>query len=105
MSSSQYHLPESANRQNFIFYKSNGLFKEEKMPPDHQAEASCSFIVKFLKFETLRTNLKDMIYDQDEAIDEVVDVFIHTACKPADSPPKAVFTFSDRLFLKNIPNP
>ena len=47
----------------------------------------------FLKFETLRSNLKDMIYDQDEAIDEVVDAFIHTACKPADSPPKAVFTF------------
>ncbi len=47
----------------------------------------------FLKFETLRSNLKAMIYDQDEAIDEVVDAFIHTACKPADSPPKAVFTF------------
>jgi ATP-dependent Zn protease len=47
----------------------------------------------FLKFETLRSRLKDMIYDQDEAIDEVVDAFIHTACKPAGSPPKAVFTF------------
>jgi ATP-dependent Clp protease ATP-binding subunit ClpA len=35
----------------------------------------------FLKFETLRSRLKDMIYDQDEAIDEVVDAFIHTACK------------------------
>jgi len=47
----------------------------------------------FEKFEKLRSRLKSIIFDQDEAIDEVIDAFIHMAYKPIDAPPKAIFTF------------
>lgn len=47
----------------------------------------------FLEFEKLRTALKHIIYDQDDAIDEVVDAFIDMAYKPIETPPKAIFTF------------
>ncbi|MCD6388722.1 MAG: AAA family ATPase [Desulfobulbaceae bacterium] len=47
----------------------------------------------FEKFEKLRSRLKTIIFDQDEAIDEVIDAFIHMAFKPIEAPPKAIFTF------------
>ncbi|AOY58709.1 MULTISPECIES: AAA family ATPase [Desulfococcus] len=47
----------------------------------------------FQKYEKLGRKLKKLVYDQDEAIDEVIDAFIHMACKPVQSPPRAIFTF------------
>ncbi|GBC60843.1 hypothetical protein DENIS_1802 [Desulfonema ishimotonii] len=47
----------------------------------------------FLKFEKLRETLKSRIYDQDDAVDEVVDAFVHMVCKPQEAPPRALFTF------------
>ena len=47
----------------------------------------------FRAFEALRTQLKGIVYDQDMAVDEVVDAFIHMAYKPLDAPPRAIFTF------------
>lgn len=47
----------------------------------------------FVRFDRLRDSLKQIIFDQDKAIDEVVDAFIHTAYKPVAAPPKAIFTF------------
>jgi ATP-dependent Zn protease len=47
----------------------------------------------FEKFEKLRSRLKTIIFDQDEAIDEVIDAFIHMAYKSIEAPPKAIFTF------------
>jgi hypothetical protein len=47
----------------------------------------------FVRFDRLRDSLKQIIFDQDKAIDEVVDAFIHMAYKPVDTPPKAIFTF------------
>ncbi|MDM8537112.1 AAA family ATPase, partial [Desulfobacterales bacterium HSG17] len=47
----------------------------------------------FEKYENLRSALKQRIYDQDEAVDELVDAFIHMACKPLKTLPKAIFTF------------
>ncbi|MDG4477049.1 AAA family ATPase [Thiovibrio frasassiensis] len=46
------------------------------------------------QFETLRKELKKIVLDQDDAIDEVVDAFIHLAFRPPkEAPPKAIFTF------------
>jgi ATP-dependent Zn protease len=46
------------------------------------------------QFETLRKELKKIVLDQDDAIDEVVDAFIHMAFRPPkEAPPKAIFTF------------
>lgn len=47
----------------------------------------------FVRFDSLRDSLKQIIFDQDKAIDEVVDAFIHMAYKPVTTPPKAIFTF------------
>ncbi|QTA81628.1 Peptidase, M41 family and AAA ATPase domain-containing [Desulfonema limicola] len=47
----------------------------------------------FEKYEKLRHVLKQRIYDQKEAVDELVDAFIHMACKPSKCLPKAIFTF------------
>ena len=47
----------------------------------------------FVAFEALRERLKGIVYDQDSAVDEVVDAFIHMAYKPVDAPPRAIFTF------------
>jgi ATP-dependent Zn protease len=47
----------------------------------------------FPVFEELRGQLKQIIYDQDEAIDTVVDAFVHMAFKPLELPPRAIFTF------------
>ncbi len=47
----------------------------------------------FEKFEKLRSRLKTIIFDQDEAIDEVIDAFIHMAYKSIEEPPKAIFAF------------
>ncbi|OIP50865.1 MAG: hypothetical protein AUK28_01225 [Desulfobacterales bacterium CG2_30_60_27] len=47
----------------------------------------------FMVFEELRGRLKQIIYDQDEAIDAVVDAFVHLAYKPLEMPPRAIFTF------------
>lgn len=47
----------------------------------------------FQKYELLGQKLKKLVYDQDEAVDEVIDAFIHLACKPVQAPPKAIFTF------------
>jgi len=45
-------------------------------------------------FETLRRELKTIVLDQDDAIDEVVDAFIHMAFRPPkEAEPKAIFTF------------
>ncbi len=46
------------------------------------------------QFETIRRELKKTVLDQDDAIDEVVDAFIHMAFRPPkEAPPKAIFTF------------
>ncbi len=46
------------------------------------------------QFETLRRELKKIVLDQDDAIDEVVDAFIHLAFRPPkEAEPKAIFTF------------
>ena len=46
------------------------------------------------QFETLRKELKKIVLDQNDAIDEVVDAFIHMAFRPPkEAPPKAIFTF------------
>ncbi|MBN1931727.1 MAG: AAA family ATPase [Desulfobacterales bacterium] len=46
-----------------------------------------------LEFEKIRAELKQIVYDQDDAIDEVVDDLIHMTYRPVETPPKAVFTF------------
>jgi ATP-dependent Zn protease len=46
------------------------------------------------QFETIRGELKKIVLDQDDAIDEVVDAFIHMAFRPPkEAEPKAIFTF------------
>lgn len=46
------------------------------------------------QFESIRRELKKTVLDQDDAIDEVVDAFIHMAFRPPkEAPPKAIFTF------------
>ena len=46
------------------------------------------------QFETIRRELKKIVLDQDDAIDEVVDAFIHLDFRPPkEEPPKAIFTF------------
>ena len=46
------------------------------------------------QFETIRRELKKTVLDQDDAIDEVVDAFIHLDFRPPkEAPPKAIFTF------------
>lgn len=47
----------------------------------------------FLKYNLLRDKLKEIIFDQDEAIDEVVDALIQTSYTPQERPPMAIFTF------------
>ncbi|MDH3393887.1 MAG: hypothetical protein OEL66_07760, partial [Desulfobulbaceae bacterium] len=44
-------------------------------------------------FEALRAQLKSIVYDQGEAVDEVVDAFVQMAYKPVGVPPRALFTF------------
>lgn len=61
----------------------------------------------FLEFEKLRTQLKQVIYDQDEAVDEVVDAFIHMNYRPMETPPKAIFSFlgppaSGKIYLAKL---
>jgi cell division protease FtsH len=53
----------------------------------------------FQKYEKLGQKLKKIVYDQDDAIDEVIDAFIHMACKPVQAPPKAIFTFIGPPFV------
>lgn len=49
---------------------------------------------KLKLFETLRRELKKIVLDQDDAINEVVDAFIHLAFRPPkETPPRAIFTF------------
>ncbi len=43
--------------------------------------------------EELRVRLKEIVYDQGSAVDEVVDAFIQMAYKPVGGPPRAIFTF------------
>jgi ATP-dependent Zn protease len=46
------------------------------------------------QFESIRRELKKVVLDQDDAIDEVVDAFIHMAFRPPrEDEPKAIFTF------------
>ncbi|MEK6201854.1 MAG: AAA family ATPase [Desulfobulbaceae bacterium] len=46
------------------------------------------------QFETIRRELKTIVLDQDDAIDEVVDACIHMAFRPPkEAEPKAIFTF------------
>ncbi|MBU0665184.1 MAG: AAA family ATPase [Proteobacteria bacterium] len=46
------------------------------------------------QFETIRRELKKIVLDQDDAIDEVVDAFIHMDFRPPkEAEPKAIFTF------------
>ena len=46
------------------------------------------------QFETMRRQLRHVIFDQDAAIDELVDAFIHMAFQPPKTtPPLAIFTF------------
>ena len=42
----------------------------------------------FVMFDRLRDSLKQIIFDQDKAIDEVVDAFIHMAYKPLGTTPR-----------------
>ncbi|MDH3360387.1 MAG: AAA family ATPase, partial [Desulfobulbaceae bacterium] len=50
--------------------------------------------VKMLQsFEELRTRLKELVFDQGSAVDEVVDAFFNMAYKPLEAAPRAVFTF------------
>lgn len=53
----------------------------------------------FQKYEKLGQKLKKIIYDQDDAIDEVIDAFIQMACKPVQGSPKAIFTFIGPPFV------
>ena len=53
----------------------------------------------FQKYEKLGQKLKKIIYDQDDAIDEVIDAFIQMACKPVQAPPRAIFTFIGPPFV------
>lgn len=46
------------------------------------------------QFEAIRRELRKIVLDQNDAIDEVVDAFIHMAFRPPkEAPPKAIFTF------------
>ncbi len=46
------------------------------------------------QFEAIRRELKKIVLDQDDAIDEVVDAFSHMAFRPPkEAEPKAIFTF------------
>ena len=46
------------------------------------------------QFEAIRRELKKIVLDQNDAIDEVVDAFIHIAFRPPkEAEPKAIFTF------------
>ncbi|HIJ78786.1 MAG: AAA family ATPase [Desulfobulbaceae bacterium] len=46
------------------------------------------------RYEKLRISLKELVYDQNDAIDEVVDALIHMTFKPpVAAQPKAIFTF------------
>jgi len=46
------------------------------------------------QFEAIRRELKKIVLDQDDAIEEVVDAFIHLAFRPPkEAGPKAIFTF------------
>ena len=47
----------------------------------------------FQMFEKIRYQLKKIIYDQDNAVDEVVDALIHMACRPEATQPRGIFTF------------
>ncbi|MFH1214972.1 MAG: AAA family ATPase [Pseudomonadota bacterium] len=47
----------------------------------------------FVHFDSLRDSLKKIVFDQDEAINDMVDAFIHLSYKPVENPPKAFFTF------------
>ncbi|MEA1924186.1 MAG: hypothetical protein U9N63_16230, partial [Pseudomonadota bacterium] len=47
----------------------------------------------FVKFEALRNNLNEIIFDQEKAVDEVVDAFIHMSYQPVENPPRAIMTF------------
>ena len=47
----------------------------------------------FQVFEKIRYQLKKMIYDQDDAVDEVVDALIHISFKPEEAQPRGIFTF------------
>lgn len=47
----------------------------------------------FKAFEKIRHQLKKKIYDQDDAVDEVVDALIHISCRPEETQPKGIFTF------------
>jgi ATP-dependent Zn protease len=47
----------------------------------------------FVRFDKLRDSLKQTVFEQDRAIDDVVDALIHMAYKPVDTPPRAIFTF------------
>lgn len=47
----------------------------------------------FQVFENIRKKLKELIYDQDNAVDEVVDALIHIACRPPETQPRGIFTF------------
>ena len=44
-------------------------------------------------YEDQRRRLKEMVLDQDSAVDEVVDAFMNMAYKPLEEPPRALFTF------------
>jgi ATP-dependent Clp protease ATP-binding subunit ClpA len=47
----------------------------------------------FQVFEKIRYQLKKMIYDQDDAVDELVDALIHISCRPEEAQPRGIFTF------------
>jgi len=47
----------------------------------------------FKVFEKIRHQLRKKIYDQDDAIDEVVDALIHISCRPEETQPRGIFTF------------
>ena len=49
---------------------------------------------QLLQFEAIRRELKKIVLDQNDAIDEVVDAFSHMAFRPPkEAEPKAIFTF------------
>lgn len=47
----------------------------------------------FEKYDELRDRLKSIVFDQDRAVDELVDGLVHLAYRPLEGPPLALFTF------------
>lgn len=47
----------------------------------------------FAFYDTLRHGLREVVLDQEAAIDDLVDALLHLSYRSSDSPPRAIFTF------------